>query len=103
MALVHKGFSTFRLFAAVHAGFTEAVLSQTFEPSRRQTRQKVVAASAPYVGQLAYRRDSERRPSSSQPRASQGLPGSVFDARYNGLTAHAAYLDAAICRRERLR
>jgi hypothetical protein len=43
-------------------------------------------------------RDSERRYS-----ASRHLPGSVFDARYTGLTAHAARLDAAICRHERLR
>jgi hypothetical protein len=29
--------------------------------------------------------------------------GSVFDARYKGLTAHAARIDAAICRQEHLR
>jgi hypothetical protein len=31
------------------------------------------------------------------------LPGSLFDSRYQGLAAYAASLDAAICRRERLR
>jgi hypothetical protein len=29
-------------------------------------------------------------------------PGSLFDTRYKGLTAHAARLDAAICRQEHL-
>jgi hypothetical protein len=46
-------------------------------------------------------RRSEHRLNSKQ--ASRCLPGSVFDARYEGLTAQAAFIDAAICRQERLR
>jgi hypothetical protein len=46
-------------------------------------------------------RDSEDR--WSRRRVSGPVPGSLFDARYDGLTGHAAGLDAAICRRERLR
>ncbi len=44
--------------------------------------------------------DSEDRWSPNVPGP---LPGSLFDARYDGLTGDAARLDAAICRRERLR
>lgn len=103
MALVHKGFSTFRLLAALGAYFAETASSQKFEPSRRQIRQTVVAAGVAYVGQFGYPSDSEYRSSCSRQSAPQDLPGSVFDARYKGLTAQAAYLDAAICSRERLR
>jgi hypothetical protein len=47
-------------------------------------------------------RDGEDR--WSQQRVSGHLPGSLFDARYKGLTADAAGIDAAImCRREPLR
>jgi hypothetical protein len=102
MALVYKEFSAFRLFAAVYAGLTEAASSQTFEPSPRQVRHITVAAGVGYVGQFAFR-DGVCRSSWNRQLASQGLPGSVFDARYNGLTADAAYLDAAIRRQERLR
>jgi hypothetical protein len=46
-------------------------------------------------------RDSEDRWSQ---RVSRHVPGSLFDPRYNGLTADAAGIDAAImCRREHLR
>ena len=103
MALVHKGFSTFRPLAALSAHFPETASSQKFEPSRRQIRQTVVAAGVGFAGQFGHPHDSEYRFSRSRQRALQGLPGSVFDARYKGLTAHAAYLDAAICRAGRLR
>src|SRR5271163_54575 len=46
-------------------------------------------------------RDSEDR--WSRQSVSEPLPGSLFDARYDGLTGHAAGLDAAICRQECLR
>jgi hypothetical protein len=46
-------------------------------------------------------RDSEDRWSRAS--VSGHLPGSLFDARYKGLSADAAGIDAAICRRERLR
>jgi len=48
-------------------------------------------------------RDSERRPSWSRQSTSRHLQGSVFDARYKGLTGYAACLDAGISRRQRLR
>jgi hypothetical protein len=94
MALVHNGFSTYRLFAAYQtaarliAGLTEAAI-------RRSERRWLTSTND--------LRDSEHRPSWSRRSASRHLPGSVFDARYKGLTAHAARLDAAICRQERLR
>jgi hypothetical protein len=37
---------------------------------------------------------------SSREDASRYPPGSVFDARYKGLSAQAARIDAAICRQE---
>ena len=89
MALVHKRFSTYRRFAAyqaaarLKAGLTEAA-------SRRSERH--------WLAPTNDLRDSEHRSSWSQPSASRHLPGSVFDARYKGLTGHAARLDAAICR-----
>jgi hypothetical protein len=92
MALVHNGLSTYRLFAAYqtvarfYASLTEAAI-------RRSERRWLTSTL----------RDSEHRPSWSGQSASRHLPGSVFDARYKGLTAHAARLDAAICRQERLR
>jgi hypothetical protein len=93
MALVHNGFSTYRLFAAylsaarLYAGLTQAA-------PRRSERRRLSSTDD--------LRDSEHR-SSWRQSASQHLPGSVFDARYKGLTADAARLDAAICRQERLR
>jgi hypothetical protein len=46
-------------------------------------------------------RDSEYR--LSRQNISQRLPGSLFDARYDDLVPHAGRLDAATCRRQRLR
>jgi hypothetical protein len=89
MALVHNGFSTYRLFAAylaaaqLNAGLTEAA---------RRLSERLWLSSTNDL------RDSEYRSSWSRQ-----SPGSVFDARYKGLTAHAARLDAAICRQEHLR
>jgi hypothetical protein len=93
MAQVYNGFSSFRLFAGgyqaaagLYAGLAEAA------------RCRSVRLWLAFTGDL---RDSEDR------RSRQGipghLPGSLFDARYRGLTADAAHLDAAISRRERLR
>jgi hypothetical protein len=47
-------------------------------------------------------RNSEDRLSWSRQSISRRPPGSLFDALYAGLTVHAADLDAAICRRQRL-
>jgi hypothetical protein len=89
VAQVYNGFSSYRLFAAsltaarLNAGLTEA--------ARRLSERRWLISTNDL-------RDSERRYS-----ASEHLPGSVFDARYKGLTAHASRLDAAICRQRRLR
>jgi hypothetical protein len=83
------GLSTYTLLAAdqtvarLNAGLAEA--TRRFSECRRLISTNDL-------------RDSERPCS-----ASRHPPGSVFDARYTGLTAHAARLDAAICRHERLR
>jgi hypothetical protein len=89
MALVHNDFSIYRPSAAyvtaarLIAGLTE--VARRLSERRRLTLTNDL-------------RDSEYR--SSWRRQS---PGSVFDTRYKGLTAHAARLDAAICRQEHLR
>jgi hypothetical protein len=93
MARVHNEFSSYRLFAGgdhaaarLCAGLAEAFrgrLARLFLTSTNELR------------------DSEYR--LSRQSTSQRLPGSVFDARYDGLAPHAARLDVAICRRERLR
>jgi len=91
MVLVHNGFSTFILFAAyqtaarVSAGLTEAA-------RRRSERRSLTSNDL---------RDRERRSNWSRQSTSRHPPGSVFDARYKGLTGHAACLDAGICRRVR--
>jgi hypothetical protein len=93
MAWLYNEFSSYRLFAGgdhpaarLYAGLAETV--------RRRLARLLLTSS----GDL---RDSEYR--LSRLRTSRRLPGSLFDARYDGLAAHAARLDAAICRRERLR
>jgi hypothetical protein len=93
MARVCNEFSSYKLFAGgdhvaarLYAGLAEA-----------------------FTGRLARLlltstidlRDNEYR--LSRQSTSQRLPGGVFDARYDGLAPHAARVDAAICRRERLR
>jgi hypothetical protein len=90
MTWVYNGFSSYRLLAGgdqaaarLYAGLAEA--------ARRRLEYVWLAA----INNL---RNSEDRLSWSR----QSLPGSLFDARYAGLTAHAAHLDAAICRRQRL-
>jgi hypothetical protein len=94
MDLVQSRFSTFILFAAYQtaarlgAGLSAAVM-------RGSERHWLTSAND--------LRDSEHRPSWSRQSTSQCLAGSVFDARYKGLTGHAACLDAGISRRERLR
>jgi hypothetical protein len=94
MVLVHRRFSTFILLAAyqtaarLSAGLSGAAL-------RRSERRWLTSTND--------RRESEHRPSWSRQSTSQHSPGSVFDARYKGLTGDAACLDAGISRRKRLR
>jgi hypothetical protein len=94
MALVHDRFSIYWLFAAYQTGARlKAGLTETAR--RRSDRRGLNSAN-----ELS---DGGRHASCPGQSASQHLPGSVFDARYKGLTAHAARLDAGICRQERLR
>jgi len=86
MARVYNGFSSYRLFAggyqaaaALYVGLAEAVRRRLERPC------------------LNYLRVSDNR--RSRQSVSRHLPGSLFDARYDGLSAHAASLDAAVCRR----
>ena len=81
------GLSTYRPLAAYQ---TLARLNAGLAEATRRFCRRLIATND--------LRDSERRYS-----ASRHLPGSVFDARYKGLTAHAARLDAAIWRHERVR
>ena len=90
MALVHNDFSTYRLFAAYVAA--ARLIAGLTEVARRLSERS-------WLTLINDLRDSEYRSSWSRQRP----PGSVFDARYKGLTAHAARLDAAICRQEHLR
>jgi hypothetical protein len=94
MVLVHSRFSTFILFAAYQ---TAARLSAGLSGAaiRRSERRWLTPTND--------HRASEHRPSWSRQSTSRHLSGSVFDARYKGLTGYAACLDAGISRRERLR
>jgi hypothetical protein len=93
MARVYREFSSYRLFAGgdhaaarLYAGLAAVV--------RRR------------LGRLLLTSTNDLRASEyrlSRQNVSQHLPGSLFDARYDGLALHAARLDAAICRRERMR
>jgi hypothetical protein len=108
MALVYNGFLTHGLLAAYQAAARlNACLSEaarrfsefrwpfsTSDLPDREFRWPISTSDLP---------DSERRSGWSRQSASAHLPGSVFDARYKGLTGHAARLDAAICRQKRLR
>jgi hypothetical protein len=91
MARVYNGFSSCRLFA----GGCRAVAGRyadLAEAARRRSEHLQLTDDL-HDSEYRWRRQS----------VSGRLPGSLFDARYEGLTAHAARLDAAICRRERLR
>ena len=93
MARTYNGFSSYRLFAGGYEAAAEFCAGLA-EAARRRAERSLLASENDL-------RDSEDR--SSRQRVSAHLPGSVFDSRYEGLTAQAARLDAAICRRARLR
>jgi hypothetical protein len=92
MALVYNRLSTYRLLVAYQAA------------AARFGAGAVEAARRCFVlAPMNDPRDSEHRSSGTGESALRHLPGSLFDARYKGLTGQAAHLDAAICRQERLR
>jgi hypothetical protein len=94
MALVYNRFSVYRLFASyqtaarLNAGLTKG--------DRGRSERRGLNATNDLC-------DREHYSGRSRQSAAQHLPGSVFDARYRGLTADAGRLDAAVCRQERLR
>jgi hypothetical protein len=93
MALVLKGFSTYRLFAASQAAAARLSTVATEAARRRLPRFWLPSITGLSESEQRLRREG----------ASRHPPGSVFDARYEGLSAQAARIDAAICRQERLR
>jgi hypothetical protein len=90
---VYYGFSSFRLFAG---GYQAA--AGLYSGLARAAGPRAARLWLTFINGL---RDSEDR--WSRPGVSEPVPGSVFDARYEGLAADAARLDAAIRRQERLR
>ncbi len=93
MARVYNGFSSYRPFAGGWQAAAGLYANLAGAASRRWARL--------WLAFISDVRDSEDRLSRRD--VSGPLPGSVFDARYKGLSADAAHLDAAIRRRERLR
>jgi hypothetical protein len=93
MALVYRRFSTGPPPAAYQAVAARLCASAAETVRRRLGRLFLVPIDGVRV--------SEDR--GSEEAFPQHLPGSVFDARYRGLTAQATYIDAGVCRRERLR
>jgi len=92
MAPAYPAISTHRLLAACQAAVAPVGASAA-EAVRRRSKPFLLASSNDV-------RDSERRSSRGQQSAPRHLPGSVFDARYEGLSAQAALIDAAIFRQE---
>ena len=94
MTWVYNGFSSYRLLAGGDQAAAR-LCAGLAEAARRRLEYLWLTA----INNL---RNSEDRLSWSRQSTSRRLPGSLFDARYAGLTAHAAHFDAAICRRQRL-
>jgi hypothetical protein len=95
MALAYRRFSTYPPPAAFQAAAAR-LCAGAAEAVRRRLRRLFLAL-------IDGVRDSEYRSSWSEESFRRPLPGSVFDTRYQGLTAQATYIDAGICRQARLR
>jgi hypothetical protein len=94
MARVYSGFSSYKPFVGGYQA-AAGLYARLAAPARRHLERLRLI----FISDL---RDDEDR--WSRQRVSGHLPGSLFDARYNGLMADAAGIDAAImCRREYLR
>jgi hypothetical protein len=93
MTWVYNGFSSYRLLAGGDQAAARLCVSLAEAVRRR--------LECLWLTAINNLRNSDRL-SRSRQSTSRPLPGSVFDARYAGLTMHAAHLDAAICRRQRL-
>jgi hypothetical protein len=92
VARVYNGFSNYRLFAGGYQAAAGLCAGLAEAAGRRFERLWPTSTND--------LRDSENR--WSRQSVSRHLPGSLFDPRYEGLTAHAASLDAAVCRRVRV-
>ena len=93
MARVYNGFSSYRLFAGGYQAAAALFAGLAGAARRRLERPRLASTNDLRVSGDRWSRQS----------VSRHLPGSLFDARYKGLTADAAGLDAAImCRREHL-
>jgi hypothetical protein len=94
MAQVYNRLSTDRLFLAFQAA-AACLNADVAEAAVRLSRR--------FLASTNDVRGSEHRSSLRQQIALRHLPGSAFEARYEGLTAQAAFIDAAICRRQSMR
>ena len=96
MALIYRRFSTHPPPAAYQA----AAASQLYAGAAEAVRRRLARL---FLALIDGVRVSEGRSSWSGENFPQHQPGSVFDARYEGLSAQATYIDAGICRQARLR
>jgi hypothetical protein len=94
MALIYRRFSTDSPPAAYQAA--ARFYASAVEAARRRLARLFLAL-------IDGVRDSEDPSNRSEESFPQHQPGSVFDARYKGLSAQANYIDAGICRQARLR
>jgi hypothetical protein len=89
VARVYNGFSSYRLFAGGYQAAAALFAGLAGAARRRLERPRLASTNDLRVSGDRWSRQS----------VSRHLPGSLFDARYDGLAAHAASLDAAVCRR----
>jgi hypothetical protein len=95
MALIYRRFSTDSPPEAYQAAAARLCAGAAAAVRRRLARL--------FLALIDGVRDSEGRSGWSEENFPRHQPGSVFDTRYNGLSAQATYIDAGICRQARLR
>jgi hypothetical protein len=95
MAQAHNEFPTYRPFLVVQTA-AQRCAALTEAAKRFSPRGWLMAIIN--LGNSRHSLDWRAQSGAAEPQ-----PGSIFDARYKGLTADAARLDAAICRQRHLR
>jgi hypothetical protein len=100
MALVYNGFSPYRLFAARLFAAYQAVAARFGAGAANAARRRSERSLPASISDI---RDSEYCTGLNRQSVSRPQPGSVFDARYRGLSAQVALIDAAICRHTHMR
>jgi hypothetical protein len=95
MALIYRRFSTDSPPAAYQSAAARFYASAAEAVRRRLARLFLALIDGVRVSEDRLSRSGESFP--------RHQPGSVFDARYKGLSAQATYIDAGICRQARLR